>query len=380
MVKEHGFINLFRAVAAFWVLSAHCMIWGGWYGIPLPSAKIAVDLFMMITGYLMAANAVARRQLEPLENVSTWLRFWLRRFFRLAPAYYFSLFLATLTSEYFLSGYKLLHNLNPVFFGGAGGVYDPARIEFTTLNLILHVSFLFGLHPQWAFSTFLPDWSLSLEMQFYFVFPILILFMQRLGFLKMAVIICAFSIPIGIYISQHVRYFEPSLLFFKLQYFVGGILIYAITSTQRTSYSRMLMLVIAVTLVSLESKYGKELVALPVLLLAMVLFGWSERKNSIPKLFSSLMNSKFIGFASNSSYGVYLIHGFFISACGHLFTSHPLLLNLPPPEKVGLMFGFVTVFAYISGYAIHRWIELPGIRFGKRIDARFFMSNGNKNE
>ena len=49
MVKEFAFINLFRAIAAFWVLAAHCMIWGGWYGVPLPSAKIAVDLFMMIS-------------------------------------------------------------------------------------------------------------------------------------------------------------------------------------------------------------------------------------------------------------------------------------------------------------------------------------------
>ena len=60
------FINVFRAGAAYWVLCAHCMIWGGWFWLPLPPAKSAVDLFMMISGYLMAANASARSRAEPL--------------------------------------------------------------------------------------------------------------------------------------------------------------------------------------------------------------------------------------------------------------------------------------------------------------------------
>ena len=54
----------FVGLRAFWVLTAHCMIWGDWYGIPIPSAKIAVDLFMMISGYLMTANAFAREQFD----------------------------------------------------------------------------------------------------------------------------------------------------------------------------------------------------------------------------------------------------------------------------------------------------------------------------
>jgi peptidoglycan/LPS O-acetylase OafA/YrhL len=333
MATEHSFINLFRAIAAFWVLAAHCMIWGGWYGIPLPSAKIAVDLFMMISGYLMVASTSSRAKSEPLEEHKNWIHFWLRRFFRLAPVYYFSLLLAIVTNEYFLDGYKLLQELNPTIWVD-GGVYDPMRIEYTLENIILHLTFLFGLHPQWSFSTFLPDWSLSLEMQFYFIFPILILLMKKKGFLKIALFVCSITLPLGLIIAHYFQYYEPSLLLFKLQYFVAGILLYSIVnSTQETLKIKVLLLAGAILLVSLEFNYGKELLVLPAILLAMFLFGWMEKNNTTPKYLANFTNSRIIRFGSDVSYVVYLVHGFFISLSGHLITSNEYTQSLPPPRK-----------------------------------------------
>jgi peptidoglycan/LPS O-acetylase OafA/YrhL len=196
MVKDYAFISFFRALAAFWVLAVHCMMWGGWWGIPLPPPRMAVDLFMMISGYLMAANAVARDEVEPLSRAGSWLNFWLRRFFRIAPAYYLSLALAIVLSDAFLGGYRELQNLTPGRWDEQF-VYDPLRIEYTPLNVLLHLSFLFGLHPTYSFSTFLPDWSLSLEMQFYFVFPALFLVMRKTGFARSAWLIGIVAIVAG---------------------------------------------------------------------------------------------------------------------------------------------------------------------------------------
>ena len=121
-MQNYKFINFFRAIAAFWVLLAHCMIWGGWYGIPLPSAKIAVDLFMVISGFLMASTNIDKNGSSMLLDFRSWIYFWIKRFFRLAPAYYLSLFLAIISSDYFLAGYKLLQNLNPTIWIGGGGI------------------------------------------------------------------------------------------------------------------------------------------------------------------------------------------------------------------------------------------------------------------
>lgn len=369
MVKEFAFINLFRATAAFWVVSAHCMIWGGWYGLPLPSAKIAVDLFMMISGYLMAANASARSHIEPLSNTRNWFRFWLRRFFRLAPAYYISLGLAMLSSEYFLAGYQELQSLNPTRWP-AGGVYDPSRIEYSLSNLIAHLSFLFGLHPTYSFSTFLPDWSLSLEMQFYFVFPLLFIAMQNIGFVRSAMFIGIPVFIVGFGVSRLIHYYEPSLLFFKLNYFLAGIILFRFLTVEASRRRRLILALSAILLVSIDIRYRAQLVVLPVLLLSMLTLGWLEAINRTPRSISLFVNSHLVRFASDTSYGVYLFHGFFISASGLIIANHSSLLSLYPQQRVIFMFMFVTISAYLLAYLIYRYIELPGIRFGKRVIER----------
>jgi peptidoglycan/LPS O-acetylase OafA/YrhL len=51
---------------------------------------------------------------------------------------------------------------------------DPSRPEPTGANILTHITFLFGLFPQYASNDVLPDWSLSLEMQFYVAIPLIL--------------------------------------------------------------------------------------------------------------------------------------------------------------------------------------------------------------
>ncbi|MGH8518323.1 MAG: acyltransferase family protein, partial [Panacagrimonas sp.] len=256
--RSYRFIDLLRATAAYWVLVAHCFIWGGWNPpepFAAPNAKIAVDLFMMISGYLMAANADARSRVEPLEASWSWTRFWLRRFFRLAPAYYLSLALAVVSSTYFLAGLHHLQQLNPSYWP-PGGVYDPGTTVYDGLNILLHVTFAFGLSPTYSFSTFLPDWSLSLEMQFYLVFPFLYLLLRRAGFIRTGVAIGVACFVAGLAVQKEFRFDEPSLLIFKLNYFIAGILVHRFLADTKPVREKVLLVLAAVALVSMEARYG----------------------------------------------------------------------------------------------------------------------------
>jgi peptidoglycan/LPS O-acetylase OafA/YrhL len=160
-----------------------------------------------------------------LSEPVNWLKFWTRRFFRIAPAYYLSLLTAVCLGEYFLGGYEALQELNPERWV-AGGVYDPGRIDYSLRNMIYHVTFAFGLHPTYSFSTFLPDWSLSLEMQFYFAFPALWLILRRVGSPYAALVVGIAAFIVGVEVSQRVHFYEPSLLLFKLNYFIAGMLLH----------------------------------------------------------------------------------------------------------------------------------------------------------
>ncbi|WP_327440176.1 acyltransferase [Pseudomonas donghuensis] len=369
MVKEFEFVNFFRAIAALWVLVAHCMIWGGWYGVPLPSAKIAVNLFMLISGFLMMANAIARKDSEPLSAGRSWVRFWIRRYFRLAPAYYLSLILAIIFSSYYLLGYKELQHLNPALWGTAeGGIYDPMRTEYTLVNVLLHITFLFGLHPEYSFSTSLPDWSLSLEMQFYAVFPLLFLVFSRLGVAKSSLLIGVPVFLAGTWISARVHYLEPSLIVLRLNYFLAGMVLFSAMQSGVSTLRQVCLVACAMALVYIGSRIEPDELVLPGFLLVMFAIGVAERSGQAPSWLISLINNRVVRFASDTSYGVYLFHGFFISAAGLAITRTPFLLELTPIQRVGAMLPFVLIGAYLTAYVIYRLVEQPGIRLGGRIN------------
>ncbi|MFY4788443.1 acyltransferase family protein [Aliarcobacter butzleri] len=367
---EYKFINLFRALAAFWVVIAHCFIWSGWYGFIL-NPKIAVDLFMIISGYLMTANAFYKHSTEPLNLNENKIKFWLRRFFRLAPSYYFSLFLAVILSQYFLEGYHELQNISPEKWKNTI-IYNPLRIDYSIENVLLHLTFLFGLHPAWSFSTFLPDWSLSLEMQFYLIFPILFTFLGTKNLLKKSLLIGIGCFIMGVFIKKYFGYYEPSLIIIKLNYFIVGILSFYFINNKIEDKGKIIFLIVVFSLVSMDMSYGYQLILLPIILLLFIYLGKNEKlSNEENNFFKILLESKFIKFTSDMSYAVYLFHGFFISLFGLIISNIQKYYILQLNERVFFMVVFVVTLSYLFAYVIFIFIEKPGINLGKIVIAKY---------
>lgn len=353
--RDYEFLHLFRALSAFWVLAVHCAIWGNWQWIPLPSAKIAVDVFMIISGFLM----VATTQNMALRKPDDRMRFWMRRFFRIAPAYYVTLLILLTAQEPFLRGYEALQELAPGRWP-PGGTYDPRRIDIDAANVAMHVTFLFGLHPDYSFSTFLPDWSLSLEMQFYLAFPIIAIFLNSTARLFVAAVALW---VVGRFIAWHIPFPEPSLLPFKLNYFLAGI---ALFHGMNSHGSRKLWLIAtALALSFMGPEYGRQIVLAPMILVAMLVLGELESRGEYPAWIRRIVNSRYVRFASDTSYGVYLLHGFWISLSGLTFAA-----NLSNSARGPAMIIFVTVGAYASASVMHRLVEMPGIALGKIVSSR----------
>ncbi|WP_352458966.1 MULTISPECIES: acyltransferase family protein [unclassified Mesorhizobium] len=70
------------------------MLLTGWQIPIVGEPDLGVDLFIMLSGFLMVFHYQLRQEKEPWQRPETWLKFWTRRYFRIAPVFYVMLFLA----------------------------------------------------------------------------------------------------------------------------------------------------------------------------------------------------------------------------------------------------------------------------------------------
>lgn len=369
-MNTYAFIDGLRGLAALWVCLAHCFIWSGWVGF-FPDPKLAVDLFMMISGFLMMAQARARQHSEPLTQTQHWWRFYARRFFRIAPAYYLSLVLAVVSQSWFLGGYAALRQ--HAFSALAAPHLDPYAADYSVSNILAHLSFVFGLHPVASFSTFLPDWSLSLEMQFYLLFPLIFLAIERWGWVRSTVVAGVIGLVVTHFYKQGLKegwlgaemaFREPSLIFFKLQLFLVGVAVFALMQSKQ-AHMRWAGLGAVLLLCWMELATGAERLTLFLMAMTMLFLARSSHP-----LLLQMLRWPWVHRLSVSAYAVYLFHGFFIALYGYGVYAQSVPVDaetLAWLQTPWAMIGFVVPAAYVLAYGVERWVEQPGILLGKKV-------------
>ena len=355
-------LDVIRILAAWMVLAWHT---GEHVGYRLPifgSAAIAVDLFMNVSGFLMIFHYWERREKEPWNEPMTWWRFYVRRSCRIAPLYYLVLL--------FLVAAKFTPN---------------TATESTALPtwqwLLLRLSFLFGVFPHESTNCVVPDWSLTLEMQFYACFPFFALALNRLGaglfFFLCSLLgaLCRFSI--GYYNDAApglwVYFGQPSILPLKLHTFaVGMVIAWVLVRGTQELKSRWFWVAFPVYLLTckenflwlLAAVYWTAYVAcrLPRLHVRFL--------NLVRALNRMLQRMPLRKTLADCSYGTYLIHNIIIAL---------VLTKIWPPlaNGQGSLWQFVPAFALnlclatLLSYLLDLAVGRPGINFGKMIIRRF---------
>jgi len=327
------------------------------YRLPVfGSAAIAVDVFMNVSGFLMVLLYFQRQNKEPWRESSTWVKFYMRRFFRITPLYY-------LTLLFVLSVYL-----------------TTSRVEFQPTFpiwrwLILHFSFLFGFIPS-EIGGVIPDWSLTLEMQFYVCFPFLFLALIRLRpglfFLLFSLVGAISQILFSYYGSTGnglLGHFpQPTLLPLKIQVFCVGMIaaIIAIRGFDEVK-SKWFILGFPIYYYSCRENYQILMFVFYVTLYCIIL---------IPKIRIYFLKSihNLNEFArgvpgrevlAECSYGTYLVHNVVICL---------IIEKIWPPLEMGQ--GTLTRFIYCFllnliittgvSYFLYKTIELPGINIGRK--------------
>ncbi|MDI9347076.1 MAG: acyltransferase family protein [Methylacidiphilales bacterium] len=193
-------IDGLRAIAIIPVILFHTgnsFFTGGYLG---------VDIFFVISGYLITSIIYQEMQ----QSTFSFKSFYMRRVRRILPALYFLLFVLFLIVPFFLFpedysravfvGFSSIFFLSNVFLANHSGYFDQDAIH----NPLVHT------------------WSLSIEEQFYFSFPLIlfvtVIFGRRLRIKNIEIwllVLLFILILLGIYIAQLHSISDPIVNYYR---------------------------------------------------------------------------------------------------------------------------------------------------------------------
>lgn len=367
-----------RGIASLWVFLGHIALLVN-CKIPLISVpKLGVDLFILLSGYLMTRNYIERQEKEPWNTLQTMKIFWLRRFFRIAPLYYVMLAVALLSGHFMGEMRQVL------------GTHFPSTITETSrysdvspVNILTHLTFLFGLLPEYAYNTALPDWSIGLEMQYYLAFPFIMLLTQYLGFSRSLVAIMVLTVVARWLLPGLFEAFPmPSMLLIKLHMFIAGMFIARAVILRRPLYAGMALLSPVVSTVMNIRMDGTQIITEALMITGMVWLlwpyqqrGWLQRTSRLP---ATLLGSRMFTWSGEISYSVYLLHLLIVIPVIAWLLSQYQLSQYSSIVRYLITLAVCLVPVYFLATVMHYLVEKKGIILGKKIILNHVRQQGKR--
>ena len=359
----------FRGLLAMWVYLGHLSNAVGFKNYVLGMHALAVDLFMILSGFLMVYTWKTAISIE--HSFSFSLRhnaypFYANRFFRIAPLY----FLLLLICYCFLTELAEMHDyaqkLIPPPWAEKISNFNPQTLwDFASFKwLFLHGTFTFGAIPGMESTTPLPDWSLSLEMQFYLIMPLLLLLLGQMPIILLAIItaVLALNAPslFGSYLNPgSIAHFgQPSFIAFRLNAFMAGMVVaFWLRDSQLSKPSLKTNVFTVLSGLICILPLSKPVILGYVIFVVLVLY-------RVPSL-NKALSIKPLRFLGDVSYSLYLSHLLIIIPVVYWLLQQPDFMSLSSLMRFGLALGITAPLIILVSYILFRGIEIPSIRMGK---------------
>lgn len=356
-----------RGIASLWVLVGHISLLIHCHITLISSPGIGVDLFILLSGYLMAKNYIERQQKEPWQHASTIKKFWVRRFFRIAPLYYLLLIIALVYGPWFGEMRDTLAH----FYSGTAT--ESSRYTDRSLaNILTHFSFLFGLLPAYGFNTVLPDWSIGLEMQFYLLFPFIMLVTLRLGYAASMIGIMALCCMGRFILADYYEAFEmPSMILIKLNIFISGMLLAEAVRRKSLLYVVFALLgPVASVIIGLDA-IPLQIAMEVLMILGMAAILWQHAESSLmARLIAvprKLLNNRLSTWLGDVSFSVYLLHLLIVIPAIALLLTHTSLGDKSDIVRFAIICAVCIPITYALAALLFKFVEKPGILIGKKV-------------
>lgn len=367
VAKSHLYaLDGFRALLALWVYFGHLAYAVGYHNYLLGLHALAVDLFMVLSGFLMARSwtQTAPNRQSFFRRV---LQFYNARFFRIAPLYYLLLIICYIFLPSLTAMYDFIQRTMPPPWAQSLANYNPsAGWNFDSLRwFYLHATFTFGLVPSMEASTPLPDWSLSLEMQFYFIFPALFWLMLRVPSLLLAALLATLAVAAPLLFGNYLtpgtvaHFGQPSLLLYRLNAFLAGMLIayLSLLCVKQTITPWRAFLVIASCVICI-APLSKPVIAAYAVFCVLTLV-------KIPFL-TTLLSTRPLCLLGQISYSLYLAHVLVIIPIAYWLLTLENFVTISATGRFIAAATISTPLVILISYGLFRFIEQPFIQFSKR--------------
>ena len=356
-IKKYEYIDAIRGFAILGVVLVHSHQWVA----PTTSflSKIAsegargVQLFFIASALTLFLSMAKRKAKEERPVLS----FYIRRFFRIAPAFYCAIIIYT------------------AYDGMSARYWAPNGLEWW--YILLTALFIHGWHPETITSVVPGGWSIAVEMTFYLFVPFLFLKLNSIKSTLVAILVSLIFYRImSIAIVHLVSPNYPE----NQQYLVGAFSLLWFFSQFPVFITGILLYHISVKFPSTDKQTGLILMATSLFLFVAFL-SVSTFENLLPKHFmygiAFLVFSLSLNYYPNRlfvnsltiwigklSFSIYLVHFMVINVLKKIFSE-----GFWFEGNMGFILAFLLVLALSSSisYVSHRVVEIPGINLGKRI-------------
>ena len=268
----------------------------------MPGGFIGVDIFFVISGYLITAIIID----ECEQGKFRFLNFYQRRISRIYPAF-FLVSIVVLIGSYFL--------YLPQDFASAGSTAMSAALSVANIKFILQGNY-FELSQD--AQPLLHYWSLSVEEQFYMVFPLIVYLSYRLKISRFTLSVCFIIAAFLSFVScLFLTKTNPTWAFYLLPTRAWELLAGCIIATYPYSKTinkkiEIIFQNIGLALIALSLMFVHEGASFPGYIAAMPVIGTvlligagnHVRKGMVEKILSA----PFLVFFGKISYSLYLWH------------------------------------------------------------------------
>ncbi|MFT3856389.1 MAG: acyltransferase family protein [Aquabacterium sp.] len=321
----------------------------------LPGGYLGVDVFFVISGYVITASLFERRSDGP---VSLLIDFYARRVKRLLPA----LVLFVVVS----SALIVMVNPAPEVTLKTGML---ALFGLSNLYLVRQATDYFG--DAASLNIFTHTWSLGVEEQFYLIFPLIV---AATGFGRhngrthrtFYAVLAAFSLLSIAYLTRQLQ-IAPDIAYFQMpgrfwELGAGSLafwLTQRVAGTPRAAWPAALSLVLLLSVLWMGGDFTVGTTAAAVL--ATVLLIWLSREGTLPY---ALFSSRPLVYIGLISYSLYLWHWTVLTLSRWTVGFHPVTVPLQVIAMLGLAmasYHFVEKPLRHAQWSTRKW---PTIVFG----------------